>query len=180
MNIIITDISGASIFVVPIVPSNTPITSDGSNDTVEGIDRRFRTINNKELRTIEWSSFFPVKKDYNFVRKGSLADGYLYVLFLELMKKYKLPVRLILTTNEKVPFFNMLMTIDKFSYKFDKLGDIDYTITLTEFPEIFYKFTNIKASIKKHVGNLKENLEKKALLQKLKLLFSEDTDTKNE
>ena len=171
MNIIVTDISGLSVFVFPIVPVETPINSNGSNETHNGLDGRFRIIDNQELKNVSWSSFFPVNKNYSFVKKGSLANGYLYVTFIELMKRYKLPVRLIMTTNNKIPFLNLLMTIDSFSTKIDKVGDIYYSISLTEFPETFSEFISREKAILKYIKNLdikskaKEKLQSYGLLQ---------------
>ena len=171
MNIILTDISGLSIFIIPVVPADTAITSNGSADSYNGIEGRFRIIDNRDLKSISWAGFFPVNKDYNFVKKGSLADGMLYVSFIELMKKYKLPVRTIVTSEDKKPVLNMLSSIDSFSYKFDKVKDINYSIALTEIPENFQEFLSREKEVLKYIKNFdivnkaKEKLQKFGLIQ---------------
>ncbi len=170
MNIILTDISGASIFIVPIVPADTPISSNGQNDTMNSTDGRFRIIDNQDLKVISWRSFFPVNKSYNFVKRGSLTNGYLYVAFIELMKKYKLPVRVIVTTDRKVPFLNILASIDSFSFKIDRTGDIDYSISLTEFPETFTEFITREKEVLKYVKNLNVKSTIQTQLKKYGLL----------
>lgn len=170
MNIILTDIALLSVFIVPVVPVDTPINSDGAAETSNSIDGRFRIIDNEELRSISWNSFFPVNKNYAFVKKGSKANGYIYVSFIELMKKYKLPIRVICTTEKKVPFINMLASIDTFNYKIDKTGDIVYQIALTEFPEKFIEFVNREKEVWKYIKNLDVKSTAKNLLQKHGLL----------
>lgn len=173
MNIIITDISGASVFVVPIVPLNTQLGANGSTEKLNSLEERFQIINNKELRTLQWSSFFPVKKNYNFVKKNTHADGYVYVAFFELMKKFKLPVRVILTTKECIPFWTMLMCIEDFSFNPDKVGDIQYSIKLSEFPETICEFITKEKEILKYIGNYKKHIEQKIKLRTYKLLDSD-------
>ena len=170
MNIILTDISGASIFIVPIVPVNTSISANGQNETLNSTEGRFRLIDNQDLKKISWSSFFPVNKNYNFVKTGSLVNGYLYVAFLELMKKYKLPIRAIVTTDKKIPFINMLASIDDFSYRVDRAKDIVYSISLTEFPETFIEFINRGKEIWKYIKELNIKTEIKTQLKKYGLL----------
>lgn len=140
MNIIISDISGVSSLVFPIVPVDTTINANGKSETINAIDGRFNIIENKDLKSINWNSILPVNKSYNFIKRGSLANGWIYVTFLELIKKYKLPVRIIVTTNAKAPVLNMLASIDNFSYNVDKTGDINYSISLTEFPYTLMEF----------------------------------------
>ena len=160
MNIIITDISGLSIFVIPVVPIDTPITSNGGGDSYNAIDKRFRIIDNEDLKNISWSSFLPVNKNYSFVKTGALANGWLYVVFLNLMKKYKLPVRVLVTSNDKIPVLNMLASIDNFSYKTDKVSDIEYSISLTEVPETFQEFLTREKEVYRYIKD--KNIQNKA------------------
>lgn len=171
MNIILTDIAFISVFIVPIVPVDTPITSNGVADTINSIDKRFRVIDNKDLKKISWSSFFPVDKNYAFIKKGSKANGHLYVAFIELMKRYKLPIRVICTSEKKVPFLNMLASIDEFNYSIDKTGDIQYSITLTEFPDELFAFINrAEENVQKYIDEKVKDSKAKDLLKKFGLL----------
>lgn len=153
MNIIMTDISMLSIFIVPVVPVQLSIVSNGDHDILDTLDGKFNLIKHKKLREISWSSFFPVNKNYGFVPRGALLDGWLYVAFLELMKKYRLPIRIIITNRDKVPVFNSLMSIDELTYNVDKVGDINYSIKVTEFPAKFLSFLDVDSKILKYVKN---------------------------
>ena len=170
MNIIITDISGLSIFIMPVVPLDTSITSNGSADSYNAIDNRFRIIDNEDLKTISWNSFLPVNKNYSFVKTGALANGWLYVAFLNLMKKYKLPVRVLVTSEEKIPVLNMLASVDNFSYKVDKMSDIEYSISLTEVPETFQEFLTREKEVYRFVKNKGIQNKAKEKLQKWGLM----------
>ena len=142
MNIILSDMAQLGVYLIPIVPSGTTITANGKNETLETLNGNYNHIKTSDLKQISWSSVFPVNKKYNFVPFGALSNGWLYVSFLELMKKYKLPIRVIVTTKQKIPVLNMLAGIKDFSYNVDKVGDINYSISLTEFPNKFWKFLN--------------------------------------
>lgn len=151
MNIIITDISLLSVFIVPVVPVGLEIKSEGDNESIDSLSGKFNLIKYPKLRSIAWSSFFPVNKNYGFLPSGALLDGWLYIAFLELMKKYRLPIRIIITNSDKVPIFNSLVSIDTLTYKLDKAGDINYSIKVTEFPYNLIEFLKQNNEIDKYV-----------------------------
>ena len=173
MNIIVTDISCLSIFLFPIVPTNIKIDSPDGNETISTLEAHIRLVGNRKLRSISWESFFPVNKSYNFVPSTVLKNGWLYVTFLELMKKLRLPVRLIFTAKNKIPILNIMATIDNFSYSLDGAGDIVYSISLTEFTDNILSFVDREKEAYKYIGNVVKNgydkakLETKGLLAKI-------------
>lgn len=80
------------------------------------------------LKTISWSSFFPIR-DYPFLRdRSDTAFGYLYTI--DTWIKKKLPIRLIITETP----INMACCVDDFSYTIGKDGNMRYSITLSEVP----------------------------------------------
>ncbi len=171
MNIILTDIANFSVFILPIVPDNIQIISGGNSTTYNGIEHQFTIIDNEKPKEIGWSSFFPVNKSYGFVPRAAYKNGWVYISFIELMKKYNYPIRVIFTTKTKVPILNSLVSIENFTYSVDNSGDINYSIKLKEFYEKFYNFF---ATDKKIVDNFstfqrsqfaKDNLEKFGLLK---------------
>lgn len=171
MNIILTDIANFSVFIIPIVPQNIQIVSAGNSTTYNGIEHQFTIIDNEKPKEIDWSSFFPVNKNYNFVPHTAHQNGWVYVSFIELMKKYSYPIRIIFTTKTKIPILNTLVSIENFTYSVDNSGDINYSIKLKEFYDKFYNFF---ATDKKIIDNFstlqkdqfaKDNLEKFGLLK---------------
>jgi hypothetical protein len=111
-----------------------------------------------------------VNKDYNFVKNGAMKNGWAYVTFIESMKKYKLPIRVIITTKHKVPVLNSLMAIDKFTYGGDKSGDVAYSIELKEFYEKFITFIDRDIEVAKYVKNYNKKQWAKKQLEKFGLL----------
>ena len=165
MNIIMTDVANISVFIVPIVPAEASVTANGANSTDNTLGGKVRIIDNCDLRSYKWTSFFPVNKNYSFAKKGSLSNGWEYVTFIELMRRLKLPIRIIGTTSKKIPLFNLLTTIDEFNFSVDKVGDINYTISLTEFPEDFFDFINRDVRVYKYI---KKYLKQKDKVNSLK------------
>ncbi len=170
MNIILTDIANLSVFIVPVVPVGTSIISKGSNETLEALDHQFQVMNNEAPKEINWSSFFPVNKNYSFVPFGALSNGWLYVAFLELMKKYRLPIRVIFTTQAKIPILNTLATIDEFKYAVDKTGDINYEIKLKEYYEKFYEFLPRDKEVFKYIRRINIKNEATKMMKKFGLI----------
>lgn len=142
MNLILTDLANLTSYLIPVVPRDTKISIGNVNEIQDTLTGRMQVIGNAALRTISWSSILPVNKNYQFVPFGVYPNGFVYVEFIETMRRLKLPIRIIGTSNKKLPMYNFLATIDSFSWEMDKVGDIKYSITLTEFPEKFIDFVN--------------------------------------
>lgn len=170
MNIILSDIASIAAYIIPVMPFGSQVISSNNNQTINTLMGNVRIVENKPLREFQWGSIFPVNKNYPFIIKNSLANGFLYVAFIELMKKYKLPIRIIMTTDEKIPFVNTLASIDDFSYTTDLTGDIHYSIKLTEFPETFFEFIERTKEVVKYVKGFNEKIKAKELLQHAGLL----------
>lgn len=140
MNIFLTDLLNIENFVIPVVPLNLSVNLKGDNKEEDTLDGKINVMKNSMLRTVAWSSFFPVNKDYKFVRQNSLRNGWLYVAFLESMKTLRTPIRIILTTSQdNRTVLNMTATIDEFNCSVDNAEDIQYSIRLKEFAEGFFE-----------------------------------------
>ena len=114
---------------LPVLPSEFNVSKPQSNETFDTVTQgQLKLIGRPSLKSISWSSFFPVR-DYPFLRdRSDTAFGYLYTLDTWISKK--LPVRLIITETP----INMACSIDDFSYSIKKDGDMHYSITLGELP----------------------------------------------
>lgn len=165
MFITLSDISGTNLFVVPVVPPDLDFKNGGENETLQTVKGNIRLVGEKTLKTVSWSSFFPVLKNYGFVAVGSRVNGYDYINFLESAIEAKVPIRIIITTLSKRPICNMLATIDDgFSWSIDTAGDIRYSLSLTEFPEKAWDYINGSASLKQYLQTFAiQSVAKKAL-----------------
>lgn len=114
---------------LPVLPPEFTVSKPQSNETFETVTQgQLRLIGKPALKSISWSSFFPVR-DYSFLRdRSDTAFGYLYTI--DTWVKQKLPIRLIITETP----INMACCIDDFSYSIKKDGDMNYSITLGEVP----------------------------------------------
>ena len=161
--------SNLAAFSIPYVPEGTSISlTDDANATKDTINGRLRVMGNKALRKLSWKSFFPVKNTTNFKPYSAHLNGYAYVIFLETMRKLEFPVRVIGLSNQGVPIFNFLASIDKFTWGMDRSDNINYEIELTEFPERFWKFIDRDISVAKNIGR---EFAKNQQLKRLGLLI---------
>lgn len=172
MNIIITDVSGLSSLVIPIVPVNATIFDNGDVSEVDTLDGNINLIGNQKLRKASWSSTFPNAKTYTFIPFSAASSGFVYVAFIKSMKELRIPVRLIMTTNDNIPTVNMLASVQEFSYNMDKVGDINYSITLLEFPETFFGMIQTDVRLFNYVKDTKLINERRLVLEKWNLLKS--------
>jgi len=165
MFITLSDISGANLYVVPIVPPDVDFNDGGENDTLKTVKGNIRLIGNKGLRTVSWSSIFPVYKNYGFVAIGSRLNGYDYVDFIQDAINAQVPIRIIMTTLNKRSICNMLATVDDgFSCKIDTAGDIKYSISMTEFPVEKWDYMNGSPTLKQYLKEFAvQSVAKKAL-----------------
>ena len=114
---------------LPVLPSEFSVAKPEANETFETVYHGdLKLIGRPGLKTISWSSFFPIR-DYPFLRdRSDTAFGYLYTI--DTWIKKKLPIRLIITDTP----INMACCVDDFSYTIGKSGDMNYSITLSEVP----------------------------------------------
>lgn len=133
MKITFADMDGRLTLIVPVIQPPVKFGQTNKHEIFETIKHGdIVLLGGKGLRTVEWSSFFPVNKLYNFIEAGALLNGKEYVTFLE--EHSEVPFRLIITDKLKT-IRNMLVVVDTFEYEYDKAGDIVYSIKLLEFPD---------------------------------------------
>lgn len=115
------------VICLPVLPAEFTISKPQNNDTFETATQGdLKLMGSTGLKSITWSSFFPIR-DYPFLRdRSNTAFGYLYTIDTWIAKK--LPIRLIITETP----INMACCVDDFSYTIKKDGDMYYTITLSE------------------------------------------------
>lgn len=141
--------------ILPVVP-HIKYPKNANVDNYEGIKENYNVPGKQKLETIEWSSIFPVNKNYSFQKAGSHINGYDYVDFLDERQKEQKPFRLIsfetrtlsnavtstitdavaqnISLNSILKFhFNGLVVVKDFDYYTDTVGDIKYSLTLEEF-----------------------------------------------
>jgi hypothetical protein len=138
LDIVFSANNGQEIFVMPVVPPDIPINQTIKNEVFDSVNKgEFKLIGSKGLITISIDSFFP-NKEYPFIKKGALSDGWQYVSFFERWIDLEAPIRIVITSKVGVEVKNLPVAIDSFNYSIDKVGDIQYSLELSE-----YKFMRL-------------------------------------
>lgn len=145
MNITVANLTGTVILVIPVVKSNVKIAYKNDNLTIETLKGKINIPTGSDLTKISWESFFPVNKEYTFIAQGSEPNGWVYVDFFKNRKKE--PFRLVITNEAKKTIINMLVTLDDFEIDPDNVGDINYSIAMSEFPDNVWKFSDLANDI---------------------------------
>ena len=129
MDIYLSVNNRAQVLRLPVLPAEFSVAKPQTNEVFETVSLgELKLIGRPGLKTISWSSFFPIR-DYPFLRdRSDTAFGYLYTI--DTWIKKKLPIRLIITETP----INMACCVDDFSYTIGKDGNMKYSITLSEVP----------------------------------------------
>jgi len=140
MDIVFSANNNKEVYILPVVPSNLdPLNNPRKNEEFETINNgTINLIGNKGLRTISIQSFFPTK-NYPWIKKGAISDGWQYVNFFNKWTEKRVPIRIIIITNNGVEMLNMACTVENFPYGIDRTGDILYTLELKEYPFVQVK-----------------------------------------
>lgn len=132
MDIFLSVNNREQVIQLPIVPPEFKIKSPVNNEVFTTINQGdIKLIGERGLKSLIIESFFP-NRDYPFARDKTYKR-WEYVEIIESWIERKLRVRLIATGSP----INIVMAIDDFEYgPQDGSGDIYYTLSLSEFPEI--------------------------------------------
>lgn len=125
----------------PILPSSFKINTSQQN-TSENVHRKgeVNLLGEKNLETVEISSFFPAQK-YSFCQyKGFETNPYIYVEKIKKWEREKVTPTFIMTGKVN---FNKRVSIESFEYgEEDGTGDVSFTLNLKEYITVSY--TKIK------------------------------------
>lgn len=171
MNIIFADLNGGIQNILPIIPEKLRVRTGENNETFQTLDGFIRLTGAKTLKEFSWDSFLPVNKSYPFQTFGSDLDGWNYVNFFETIHENNIPCRLIVTTpKRRLPtqrtVINTLVSVDSFEYETDKVGDINYTLSLTEFPSDKWDFLTTSLKTLQYFKGLNaQSIAKKKLIE---------------
>lgn len=142
----------------PILPSSFKITTSNQN-TSENVHRKgeVNLLGERNLKTIEISSFFPAH-EYPFAQyQGYSTNPYSYVQKIEKWKDNKITPVFIITGA-----FDKTVSIESFEYgEEDSTGDVAFTLNLKEYVTVSYSTPKKKTSNGKKVTK-KSNSKKRS------------------
>lgn len=119
--------------VLPIQPTNIPITNEFNHGSFETFGHGELTLLNKvrKPRTVTISSWLPkYAGKYPYQEKKSV-DAEKYLAFIN--KWTDVPIRVYISEKDGSEYLNMPCTVTSFNYHKDKTGDIVYNLALKEF-----------------------------------------------
>lgn len=137
MNIYLSVKNRKEVLKLPILPEEFKINNPQNNETFTTINQGdIKLLGKSGLKDAEISSFFPRKPTHYSFSRNKKIKGWQCVKMINGWIEKEYPVRLIVTGTP----INILMTIDNFEYGVeDKVGDIFYSLSLSEFKKIKLK-----------------------------------------
>lgn len=135
INIVLSVNNNSDKIVFPVVLAELPeVSVPQANSTFQAITGDINVIGTMELRTLTITSFFPVNKNYKFIRsQATYRDGWQYVAWIEKYRKQYIPFRLFIAETSGDVRLNMACTIDDFKYHQNIRNDIDFSISFREY-----------------------------------------------
>ena len=133
MDIIVSANNNEDVLVFPIVPPGVGPEIPQENEDFNSVKGKLKLIGKMGTRTLIIESFWPVDKNYRFVRPGSEPDGWQYVTFFEKWREKQVPIRIILVTDDGAARLNMACVVNDLKWTLDKVGDIQYRLDIEEY-----------------------------------------------
>lgn len=112
---------------LPVPPSEFTLSSPQSNETFSTVEGDLKLIGNLGLKTISFSSLFPLQESR--ISRNNDMLGWDYINLIEELRERKLPFRFMISETP----INIAVTIDEFEYGLGRGDFIRYSITLSEF-----------------------------------------------
>ncbi|SFB62570.1 hypothetical protein SAMN05216312_12219 [Cohnella sp. OV330] len=121
---------------LPVPPKEFTVPKPWKNDQIDGLQQSLNRIGIRGLRSIEISSFFPIREhDYPFLQSRD-KWGMEYVQTIERWREKRIPIRLVIVDSNGQQNVNMAVSIDEFEHGMKEDGDIQFSLRMTEFPLI--------------------------------------------
>lgn len=132
---IVFTVAGDSDFIVlPIVPADLPhVSTPQNNETFDAISGSIRVIGLMGLREMTIESLLPANgKNYPFA-KPTGSDAQKVVEFFEKWRQKHVPFFCSITYGNGDVYVDMACLVDDFTYHSDKVGDIHYSLRVSEY-----------------------------------------------
>ena len=115
---------------IPVTPSSFKVSKPQSVEEFEVVSAKdLALIGTAKLKSISFSSFFPIEgHDYSYLQNRSMW-GWDYVYMIDTWIEQKLPIRLVISGTP----INIAVAVDSFDYEIKTDGDVWYSISFKEF-----------------------------------------------
>lgn len=123
---------------IPVMPSSFSVSKTYKNETfTTATGAELLLMGPEQLKTIGWSCFFPAEKnreryaEVDYVHNKSMW-GWEYIYKLDVWRKSKLPIRLIITyENDDTPI-NIAVAAESLEYEVKTDGDLWYSVSFKQ------------------------------------------------
>ncbi len=120
------------IMVLPVMPNDIDIDRAQDNSTYDGLSFPLNMIGNLQLREFQIESIFPNKR-YSWANPLASCNANDYIEFFEKWRGKRVPIRVVMTDKSGGEILNIPCTVDKFTYHYDRAGDVAYNMTVREY-----------------------------------------------
>ena len=119
-----------TVMTLPVPPSSFKVSKPQSVEEFEVVSAKdLALIGTAKLKSIAFSSFFPVEgHNYAYLQNRSMW-GWDYVYMIDIWIEQKLPIRLVISGTP----INIAVAVDSFDYEIKSDGDVWYSISFKEF-----------------------------------------------
>lgn len=131
LDIILTSENRKEILQLPIIPETLDVSFPHNNEvftTIDGGD--INLIGMPGLKGIQIACWIPTK-EYSFAKSKVLAPQ--AKEFFTRYKRKRQPIRVVITSKEGWEMHNELYAIEEFVFGYDRVGDMTYTLSLTQY-----------------------------------------------
>lgn len=131
MEIVFTAENRKETLHLPIIPETFEVSFPHNNEVVTTISAGDMNIIGMEgLKTISFDSWFP-NRSYPFAKSKVLAQQ--GKDFFTKWKRKRRPIRIVVTSKGGWEIHNELYAIDNFTFGYDRVGDMTYSLSLSQF-----------------------------------------------
>ncbi len=122
------------VMTLPHVPPDFPLNEpEQHNEAYVGLSRDYRRIGTLAARTYSWTGLLPVGHRYAFMPPEASDNGWDYIGFFQRGRERKIPFRMIVLDSSGTPRLNTPITVDSLEVTVRRNGDLNYTISCTEY-----------------------------------------------
>lgn len=132
MDIFISSENRKEVLQLPIIPPDfSGVKFPHDNKTFTTIDAGdIKLIGKEKLKAITLNSWFPMK-EYSFAKSPLLGTE--AKEFFVKWKRKRRPIRVVIVNNAGYEFHNELYAIEEFTFGYDRVGDMTYSLILEQF-----------------------------------------------
>lgn len=131
MQIVLSANNLAEVFVMPHCPPGINIENGQTIGDYDGLSNHLTMPGNLEPIKISWNALYPCRR-YSWTAYGAGTDPQVFADFIHRWREKRWPLRCTITDSGKT-ILNMPVLVESFSYSYDRVMDMNYSITLTEY-----------------------------------------------